>query len=384
MVPLSSVVDIIGGGTPKTTVNEYWGGNMPWLSVVDFGNDNRHVFNTEKSITEAGLKNSSTKVLDRGDIIISARGTVGEIAQLGRPMAFNQSCYGLKAKPDISNDFLYYLLKQLASNFKQKAHGAVFDTITRDTFKNIYVNIPPKHEQHQIAEILSSLDDKIELNRQINANLEAIAGALFKRWFVDIGDKLPGGWRVSTIGKELETFLGGTPSREKSEYWINGDNAWINSGKTNDFRITKPSEYITDEAIKNSAAKLLPKGTVVLAITGATLGQYSLLEIDSSFNQSVVGIKENEKFKKEFIYFYIAHNIQNLISAQTGGAQQHINKQTVDNYTILVPDENSLKSYYDISSPIFEMISKNCFEIDNFSNTRDVLLPKLMSGKILL
>lgn len=98
---LSEIMDLIGGGTPKTSVAAYWGGDIPWLSVKDFNNDNRYVYETEKTITQEGLNNSSTKLLERDDSIISARGTVGEMAMIPFPMAFNQSCYGLRAKKEI-------------------------------------------------------------------------------------------------------------------------------------------------------------------------------------------------------------------------------------------------------------------------------------------
>lgn len=97
-------MDLIGGGTPKTSNPDYWNGDIPWLSVKDFGNDNRYVYETEKHITKLGLMNSSTKLLDKGDIIISARGTVGEIATIPYPMAFNQSCYGLRANKEIVDE----------------------------------------------------------------------------------------------------------------------------------------------------------------------------------------------------------------------------------------------------------------------------------------
>lgn len=182
---LSDIIEIIGGGTPKTSVKEYWGGNIFWLSVVDFNNDNRLVRKTEKTITEKGLKESSTKILKKGYIIISARGTVGEISQLAYDMAFNQSCYGLNGKKPIINDFLYYLLKNSIKDLKKNAHGSVFDTITRNTFDQILVSIPSIEEQKSISEVLTSLDDKIELNNQINQTLEAMAQAIFKSWFVD-------------------------------------------------------------------------------------------------------------------------------------------------------------------------------------------------------
>ena len=171
---LSEIMDIIGGGTPKTSNPDYWNGSIPWLSVKDFGNDYRYVYETEKNITELGLTNSSTKLLNKGDIIISARGTVGEIATIPYPMAFNQSCYGLRAKKGIVDEnFLYYLIKHSIRLLKKNTHGSVFDTITRDTFDGIEADVPSLEIQMKITSLLSDYDEKIELNNKINNNLAA-------------------------------------------------------------------------------------------------------------------------------------------------------------------------------------------------------------------
>ncbi len=167
----SDLCQLIGGGTPKTSEPTYWNGPIPWLSVKDFGNENKYVYETEKHITEKGLNNSSTKLLQKGDIIISARGTVGEIAVIPFPMAFNQSCFGIRANSLVDSDYLYYLTKTIVAELKSKTHGSVFDTITRDTFEQIECVIPGLIEQKKIAAILSSLDNKIELNNRINHNL---------------------------------------------------------------------------------------------------------------------------------------------------------------------------------------------------------------------
>jgi len=168
---LGDVIELIGGGTPKTSVPEYWNGGIPWLSVKDFNNDNRYVYETEKSITQLGLEHSSTKMLQKDDIIISARGTVGEMAMIPFPMAFNQSCYGVRGRNGLDQTFLYYLIKNCISKLKKITHGSVFDTITRDTFDNITVSVPDKGTQNKIASMLSQYDDKIELNERINKNL---------------------------------------------------------------------------------------------------------------------------------------------------------------------------------------------------------------------
>jgi type I restriction enzyme S subunit len=184
---LSDIIEIIGGGTPKRSIDEYWCGHIPWLSVVDFNSDYRFVSSSIEKITELGLNKSSTKLLPKGSLIISARGTVGCLAQLNFPMAFNQSCYGLIAKRDVlENDYLYYLVKHKVTDLKQKVHGSVFDTITRDTFEQIIVDIPNDAiEREGISKTLGDLDKKIELNQQTNQTLEKMAQTLFKSWFVD-------------------------------------------------------------------------------------------------------------------------------------------------------------------------------------------------------
>lgn len=158
------------------------------------------------------MANSSTKLLNVDDIIISARGTVGELAMIPFPMAFNQSCYGIRGKKGkVIQTYLYYLLKDSIRLLKRQTHGSVFDTITRDTFANIYVDFPSLAEQQMIADTLSALDARIAENRKINHHLEQISLAIFKTWFVDFEPfandgfveselgEIPTGWSVVTL-----------------------------------------------------------------------------------------------------------------------------------------------------------------------------------------
>lgn len=288
--------------------------------------------------------------------------------------------------------FLYYLCKILPfANFQA---GSAVPTLNRNHIHQLIVKYPPNYtDQSRIASILSSLDSKIETNNKINAKLEEMAQALFKSWFVDFEpfkDKgmveselgmIPEGWRVEKLGDVCDCVLGGTPSRNHDEYW-NGDIAWINSGEVNKFRIIEASEYITEIGLAKSATKLLPKKTTVLAITGATLGQVSLLEIDTCANQSVIGVKESEQIKYGFIYPLISYKIKELITHQTGGAQQHINKQNVESLTFVLPTMNVLDEYYKKINPLLSEIANLCFQNLRLSQLRDTLLPKLMSGEI--
>jgi len=173
-VVLSDIIEIISGGTPKTSEPMFWiNGDIGWLSINDFSGVPRKVYRSEKKITQLGVENSSTNILDIDDIIISARGTVGELAQIGFPMAFNQSCFGIRGKKDIiNNNYLFYNLKNYVNNIVKRSQGSVFNTINRASFDLMEINIHTSISiQKKIANVLSSIDDKIELNNKINDNL---------------------------------------------------------------------------------------------------------------------------------------------------------------------------------------------------------------------
>jgi type I restriction enzyme, S subunit len=442
---LSDIVDIIGGGTPKTRVEEYWNGDIPWLSVVDFNGELRWVYDTEKTITQKGLEESSTKLLKKGQLIISARGTVGEIAQLGKDMAFNQSCYGLNGKEMLINDYLYCLLKYNVAELKTKAHGSVFDTITRKTFEQINVALPPVSEQERIAKILSDLDGKIDLNHQINQTFESMAQTIFKSWFVDfepvkakiaaieagedaegvtraamraisgkIDDELdqmqagqpenysqlkttaglfpsamqdselggvPEGWEVGNFqGCCGRVESGGTPKRSEKNYW-GGNIKWLASGEVRDVIVLDTTEKITEEGLKNSSAKLWPKGTTVVAMYGATAGQVCMISSEMSANQACCALIPKPEFGS-YIFFSARNAVSSLSDRASGSAQQNLNKSLVANHECLIPEIGVMKQFENSISPFLDKWRHNEAESVNLSQLRDTLLPKLLSGEI--
>ena len=161
-LPFSETMKIVSGGTPKTTEAAFWNGNIPWYSVVD-APASVYVLDTEKHITQQGLENSPCSLLKKDTVIISARGTVGKLAMVGKEMAMNQSCYGLEF------DFPYYgylTTKQMLVYLRQNVHGAVFDTITKDTFKTVETVGIPRALQENFTKLVSSFFEKIYKNTQ--------------------------------------------------------------------------------------------------------------------------------------------------------------------------------------------------------------------------
>ncbi len=355
---LYEIIDLIGGGTPKTSVPEYWNGDIPWLSVADFNNGKKYVFETEKTITEVGLNSSSTKLLNKGDIIISARGTVGVVAVLGKVMTFNQSCYGIRAKSDLSTtDYVYYLLKDTVSGFLQIAHGGVFDTITRDTFKEIEISLPPLPEQTVIASVLSSLDDKIDLLHSQNTTLEKMAETLFRQWFVEEAKEE---WEVvkmeslisigSGKGLKKESFI------ENGLYPILGANGEI--GRTN--------EFLFDE-------KLIYTGRV------GTLGNIFRIENEK------VWLSDNTLIIKPVEYFnfiYLILKTFRLEDYNVGSTQPLIRQSDVKEIEVALPSKDKLIEFESLTDKIFQKIKSNQTQIRTLTAMRDTVLPKLMSGEV--
>jgi len=179
---LSEVIDLIGGGTPQTSVEEYWNGEIPWFSVADAPNENDvFVIDTEKHITQAGVENSSTNILPVGTTIISARGTVGKLAVVGVPMAMNQSCYGIKGRQGYPSYFIHFLVKRAINELQQQTHGTVFETITRQTFDGVEIVIPPEKNAHGFDSVVIPHLEKIRNNLMESRTLAQIRDALLPK-----------------------------------------------------------------------------------------------------------------------------------------------------------------------------------------------------------
>ena len=374
---LIDIVELIGGGTPKTSKAEYWGGNINWLSVKDFNNENRYVYSTEKTITEEGLNNSSTKLLKKDDIIISARGTVGELAMIPFPMAFNQSCYGIRAKEGIDSIFLYYLIKNSVRKLKAITHGSVFDTITRDTFANIEVAIPDIKTQHRIAKMLADIDDKVENNQRINNNLEQQALAIFANEFLSL-DTIPEGWKQASL-IDIADYLNGLAMQK---YRPTADEIGIPVLKIKELRqgCCDDNSELCSPSIKSDY--IIHNGDVIFSWSGSLLVDLWCGGI-CGLNQHLFKVTSN-KYDKWFYYAWTKHHLDRFVTvaADKATTMGHIKRDELAKAEVLIPNETDYNRIGVLLQPIYEMIISNRIENKKLAATRDTLLPKLMNGEI--
>ncbi len=393
---LSDVFTIISGGTPKRNISSYWNGVIPWISIQDFREDSRFIKFTEESISEEGLNNSSTNILEEKDIIISARGTVGKVNILGTTMAFNQSCYGLRTKETIDYLFAYYSLINSMRELKSKSYGSVFSTITKRTFDEVEIKVFDHSYQLKISNLLGVLDQKIETNNAIIANLEAQAQAIFKSWFIDFepfqdGEfveselgMIPEGWEVDKLGNSI---LGKLISSGISNF--ENEKVYLATSDVTDSNITNYENKVTFEdrpsranmqPLKNSVWFAKMKESRKLIYVG---NNDNFLINETIFSTGFAGIESNE-IGINYLWTYLLtedfDNKKNLLS--NGTTMQAINNANINRIKILIPEEEVLEKFNELVKPMYEIISIYKNQNITLAQLRDTLLPKLMSGEI--
>ena len=386
---LGEVCTKIGSGvTPKGGKESYLGGNISLIrsqNVLDFtfSNDGLAYISDEQAnkLKNVEVKENDVLLNITGDSV--ARACIVPNAIL--PARVNQHVAIIRGNESlILNKFILYGLqykKQYLLSISQG--GGTRNALTKKMIEDFVVKLPNIETQQKIANILSSLDDKIEVNRRINEQLEELAQALFKSWFVDFEPFKDGEFVESELvklGDVVKTTSGGTPSRKHMEYY-GGNYGWVKSKELNGTFIVDTEETITDEAIAKSSAKLLPEKSILIAMYGATVGQYAILSKAMTCNQAVCALLPNDNYPYTYLFMYAKNKKDELINKAVGSAQQNISQILIKDLDIS-NDIQKIKDYHKIVSPAFEIIEKNQQEITHLTNLRDTLLPKLMSGEI--
>lgn len=289
---------------------------------------------------------------------------------------------------------VYYLLSPKPQyELLGTANGATVAHVNLPAIRNLKIELPEKSVQDKIGTILVSYDDLIENNQKQIKLLEEAAQRLYKEWFVDlrfpghenteIVDGVPEGWQYEKLGDLVKTTSGGTPSRRKSEYYVNGNIRWIKTKELNDRFIFETEEHITEDAVKNSSAKVLPEGALIVAMYGATIGKIGITAAEMACNQACCAfIFFDDMISKEYLYCWLMDNREYLVSQGKGAAQSNLSQEMIRNFSLLCPDKKVIKKFTEIVTTMLE--NKRVLEnkILMLSKARDDLLPKLMSGEV--
>ena len=382
---LSDLGTIIGGATPSTKdSSNYENGSIAWITPKDLStHTERFISHGERNITEKGLKSCSAQLMPQNSILFTSRAPIGYIAIAKSEVCTNQGFKSIVPNKDTDFMFLYYLLRYNKDNIENLGSGTTFKEVSGSTMRNVPVKVPPLPTQQKIAAILSSLDDKIELNNKINTNLEQQAGALFKNWFVDFepfGGKMPEGWKVGKLGEFVEIKRGGSP-RPIQKFLSDEGYRWLKISDVTSLSapfVLNIAEHIKEEGLSKTV--FLKAGSLVLS-NSATPGIPKILDLDTCIHDGWLYFPKSQ-LSNEYLYLLFKEIRLQLLNLGNGSIFTNLKTDILKNFEISLPSTEALSKFQNIIKPIFEKVLATQREIKQLETLRDTLLPKLMNDEI--
>lgn len=380
-VKLQEIVSKLGDGlhgTPEYDIDgEYYfinGNNLIDGKIVIKENTQR--------VTEQEYLKYKKELNDR-TILLGINGTIGNVAIYnGEKCILGKSACYFNVINDVSKDYIKYVVmdKTFQAYIENFANGSTIMNVSLKVVRDYEFALPPIPEQTAIAKILTSLDDKIDLLHRQNKTLEQLAETLFRQWFVEEAEE---SWEVGTLDDVISVKGGTTPSTAKPEYW-DGNINWTSprdlSNATSIF-LFKTERKITEKGLSQIGSGLLPVGTVLLS-SRAPIGYLTITEIPVAINQGYIAIVCDKIVSNYFIYLWCKANMETIENAGNGSVFQEISKTSFKGLEILIPSLEKLKEFDKEIEPVFQKIKSNQTQIRILTQTRDALLPKLMSGEV--
>lgn len=270
-----------------------------------------------------------------GDVIISQAYTVFEITDV------------TQLYPDYL--MMWFRRPEFDRYARFRSHGSAREIFDWETMCDVMLPIPSIEEQHRIVSEYQALTKRIEINNQLIAKLEDTAQTLYRKMFVDGIDKenLPEGWRMGTLGEYcLEMKSGGTPSRSNHDFWNSHDYRWLKTGEVHNNIIFDTEEYISEDGLKGSSAKLIPSNSVIMAMYGATAAQVAFLNCETTTNQACCNMICRNKLDASFLYFHLLYNQNNIKRLANGGAQENLSQELIAKQIIIIFDDDNIKNKF--------------------------------------
>ena len=407
-ITLAEVFNTSSGATPLSTEASYYeNGTIPWINSGELASP--YIYDTTNFISQAGFENSSTEIYPIDTVLVAMYGaTAGKASLLKMEACTNQAICAILPNKDYSSTFLKYSIDTLYDHLVGLSSGSARDNLSQAELKKLKLIMPPtKNEQNKLVSILASIDRKIELNRAINQNLEAMAKQLYDYWFVqfDFPDEngrpyksnggemvwnkklkreIPKGWNVLKLGERC-SFNKRTSSGYFNHSILYLDTSNITNNTIDELQFLNPSSDI----IPSRARRLVQEGDIVYSTVRPNLKHFGII-MNPDYNMVVstgfAVITANWSAYRYFIYQFLiqAATIENLstIAQSAVSAYPSINTSDIENLDLVVPPDSMIEEYAKISCRLYLQIDTNYKEIKSLTKQRDELLPLLMNGQV--
>ena len=317
---LGEICEIVSGSTPKTGIAEYWDGNLKWITPAEIDDESYIITDSARKLTELGVKKTGLSSFPSGTVILSSRAPIGKVAIAGCEMYCNQGFKNLICSDRINNRYLYWFLKGNTAYLNSLGRGATFKEISKKIVSDIEINVPEISQQLAAVNALERVSEIIRLRKNQLQKLDELIKARFIELF---GDPMTdvSKWSVSTIGEQFNVASGGTPATGEKAYWENGTIPWIGSNMCQDTMLSEnDGKFITEEGYAHSSTKWFHKGTVLVALVGATIGKTALLRFDTTTNQNIaaIDVTPNAAFSSEFVFYHMQMLYSKFMEIESG------------------------------------------------------------------
>ena len=380
---LDKLGEIVGGATPSTKCEDYYGGSIPWITPKDLSSfKGRYITSGERNITEKGLASCSAQMMPKDAVLFTSRAPIGYVAIASQSVCTNQGFKSIVVNEKADPLFVYYLLKYNKDAIEAMGSGTTFKEVSGKTMRAVKVRIPlDVSYQKRIAAVLDSLDTKIENNERINDNLEQQAMALYRQMFVENNNDAR---RECRADEYFDISIGKTPPRKEAQWFSMNptDCIWVSisdMGRCGMY-IADSSEYLTHESVDKFNIKVVPDNTVLLSFK-LTVGRVAITDGAMVTNEAIAHFKTDKPEINEYLYCYLKDfNYQTMGS--TSSIATAVNSKIIKAMPFVIPTDAELVSFHSVTAPMFEMIKTRQRENTRLAELRDSLLPKLMSGEI--
>ena len=405
-LPLTDLAEIAGGGTPKRGEPSYWNGNVAWATPTDVtALTGRTIRRTASTITEAGLAKSSATLLPPGSLLLTTRATIGVCAIAGVAMATNQGFQNLVPRHRTCVDFLYYLIQFNKTRLDRLGAGSTFREVSKTSLRRLRFLVPPLPEQRTIAAILSSVDEAIEKTQAVIDQVKVVKRGLMQELFTrgppgrhgrskplldwrlgrvapDL-TQIPESWDLVPILSVAKLESGHTPSRRKPEYW-NGSVPWISLHDTASLdgpEIVNTKQSISELGLRNSSARLLPRGTVVFSRT-ATVGKSTIMAREMSTTQDFANYICGPRLHNRYLMQLFRHMQPEWKRLMAGSTHKTVYMPIFRQLQILLPPVAEQEEIANLLECLDDRIAAETEQEAQLRNLKSGLMSVLLTGEL--
>ena len=387
-VSLGALAEIRNGSTPRTTVPEYWDGDIPWCTPTDItAARGRHLVVTARSITVKGLDGCGATLLPRDALLLCSRATIGEVRIASMPVATNQGFKSLVCGESVDHEYLYYRLLMLTEHMVDLATGSTFLEISKRDVANIQLCLPPLPEQRAIAAVLSDVDALLGSLEALIAKKRSVKQAAMQQLLTG-RTRLPGfggEWGDRSLGALAEVRNGGTPRTTVPEYW-DGDIAWCTPTDITSARgrhLVATARSITRKGLDGCGASLLPAGALLLC-SRATIGEVRIASMCVATNQGFKSLVCGESVDHEYLYYRLLTLKEQMVDLATGSTFLEISKRDVANIRLRLPPLPEQRAIAAALSDMDEEIAALERRLDKTRAVKQGMMQQLLTGSIRL